>query len=38
EFEARNREKRLKEGIPIEETTWARLVETAASFGVAAPQ
>jgi len=38
EFETRNREKRLKEGIPIEETTWARLVETAVSFGVAAPQ
>ena len=37
EFEIRNREKRLKEGIPIEEKTWNRLVEAAASFGVPAP-
>ena len=37
EFEARNREKRIREGIPIEETTWARLVEAAASYGVEAP-
>ena len=38
EFEQRSREKRLKEGIPIEETTWNRLVDAAASYGVAAPQ
>jgi uncharacterized oxidoreductase len=38
EFEARNREKRLREGIPIEEKTWNRLVEAAATHGVAAPK
>jgi hydroxycarboxylate dehydrogenase B len=38
EFEARNMEKRLKDGIPIEDATWNRLVEAAASYGVGAPQ
>ena len=38
DFENHSWEKRAKEGIPIEETTWNRLVEAAASYGVAAPQ
>ncbi|MCZ6678844.1 MAG: Ldh family oxidoreductase [Candidatus Poribacteria bacterium] len=38
EFEERSREKRMKEGIPIEEATWNRLVEAAASYGVSAPE
>ena len=38
EFEQRSREKRLKEGIPIEEPTWDRLVEAAERFGVAIPK
>ncbi len=38
EFEERSREQRLKEGIPIEEATWNRLVETAESYGVSAPE
>ena len=38
EFEIRNREKRLKAGIPIEEKTWNELVKTATSFGVPAPR
>jgi LDH2 family malate/lactate/ureidoglycolate dehydrogenase len=38
EFEIRNREERLKTGIPIEEKTWNKLVKTASSLGVPAPQ
>ncbi len=38
EFEERNRKKRMKAGIPIEEKTWNRLVEAAASYGVPAPE
>ena len=37
EFEQRSRERRLKEGIPIEETTWQRLVDAAKQGGVAPP-
>lgn len=37
DFEQRSREKRLKEGIPIEEPTWDRLVEAAERFNVATP-
>ena len=37
EFEERSRERRLKEGIPIEETTWQRLVDAAKQGGVAPP-
>ena len=38
EYEIRNREERLKAGIPIEDRTWNKLVETASSFGVATPR
>ena len=38
EYEIRTRKERLKTGIPIEEKTWNRLVETATSFGVPTPQ
>lgn len=38
EFEAYSRAQRLKEGIPIEEKTWARLVEIAESYDVALPE
>ena len=38
EYEIRSRKERLKTGIPIEEKTWNRLVETATSFGVPTPQ
>ena len=31
------RRRRLKEGIPIEESTWKEIVEIAASFGGSAP-
>ena len=37
EFEERSREKRLREGIPIEEPTWNRLVEAAERFNVEVP-
>ena len=37
DFEERSREKRLKEGIPIEESTWQRLVDAAKRHGVATP-
>ena len=37
EFEERSRERRLKEGIPIEAATWQRLVEAAERVGVAPP-
>ena len=37
EFEERNREQRMRDGIPIEQKTWDRLVEAAASHGVSAP-
>ena len=37
EFEIRSREERMKTGIPVEEKTWNRLVETATSFGVPTP-
>jgi LDH2 family malate/lactate/ureidoglycolate dehydrogenase len=37
DFEQRSREKRLKEGIPIEKPTWDRLVEAAERFDVAIP-
>ena len=37
EFEERNRERRLKEGIPIENATWQRLVEAAERVGIAPP-
>ena len=37
EFEERSREQRMRDGIPIEERTWDRLVEAAASYGVSAP-
>lgn len=37
EFEERSRERRLKEGIPIEEATWQRLVEAATQVGVTPP-
>ncbi|MYE88316.1 Ldh family oxidoreductase, partial [Candidatus Poribacteria bacterium] len=37
EFEERSREQRMRDGIPIEEKTWDRLVEAAASHGVSAP-
>lgn len=37
EFEERSRERRLKEGIPIETATWQRLVEAAERVGVAPP-
>ncbi len=37
EFEERSREKRLKEGIPIEESTWQRLVDAAKRLNVATP-
>ncbi len=37
EFEERSRERRLKEGIPIEATTWRRLVEAAEHHGVKPP-
>ena len=37
EFEERSREKRLREGIPIEEPTWNRLVEAAERFNVEIP-
>ena len=37
EFEQRSREKRLKEGIPIEDPTWDRLVAAAERVGVAIP-
>ena len=38
DFEERSREKRLKEGIPIEDTTWNRLVEAAVGYGAKVPQ
>ncbi len=37
EFEERSRERRLKEGIPIEEATWQRLVEAAEHHDVTPP-
>ena len=37
EFEERSREQRMRDGIPIEQKTWDRLVEAAASYGVSAP-
>jgi uncharacterized oxidoreductase len=38
EFEAHSRAQRMKEGIPIEEKTWNRLVETAESYRVPVPE
>ena len=38
EFEAHSRAQRMKEGIPIEEKTWTRLVEVAESYRVATPE
>ncbi len=38
EFEILSREERLKTGIPIEDKTWNKLVETASSFGVPTPR
>lgn len=37
EFEKKSREKRIKEGIPIEEPTWERLVEAANRYKVTIP-
>ena len=38
EYEILSREERLTTGIPIEEKTWNKLVETASSFGVSTPR
>ena len=38
EFEAHSRAQRMKEGIPIEEKTWKRLVEIAESYRVPVPE
>ena len=38
EFEAHSRSQRMKEGIPIEEKTWKRLVEIAESYRVPVPE
>ena len=37
DFEQRTREKRLKEGIPIEEPTWEKLLEAAKRYNVDIP-
>ncbi|MCG9127243.1 Ldh family oxidoreductase [Candidatus Poribacteria bacterium] len=37
DFEQRSRELRIKEGIPIEEPTWNRLIESAEKFDVQEP-
>ncbi len=37
DFEQRNREKRIKEGIPIEQPTWDRLIEAANRYKVDIP-
>ena len=36
EIEYRTEQRRRREGIPIEEATWARLGEVAARFGISA--
>lgn len=38
EIEQRTRARRLAEGLPIDDETWRRIVATAASLGVAAPE
>ena len=37
EIEEERRQQRLENGIPIEESTWARIVETGDAVGVSAP-
>ena len=34
EMEARTRERRLQEGIPVDATTWGQLQETAGALGI----
>lgn len=38
EFEAHSRAERMQNGIPIEEKTWKRIVEVAASYSVPVPE
>jgi LDH2 family malate/lactate/ureidoglycolate dehydrogenase len=35
--ERRERERRLREGVPLDEGTWGQLVELAGRLGVAVP-